>query len=195
MFLTFNRKWMVFITLMVGLLLPHLATAENGNEFSTAHLEAAERLVYAMGMYESLTIPTRKVLQQMRTSDPATADLMAAVVEPFIDKEYIGHEFRVFMASQFDMETCRQLSEHWEGPIGRRFVDTQVQLLTTGKARPLKFTQTEEAIAKRFEKTPAFLAFARAMPAIEARLAAFGKEIEVKMAARMKEELVRRKEN
>ncbi len=193
--LTMCRSWKVFAAFITAAVIPHLATAENTRKFSAAHLVEAERLVYALGIVENLSIPTRKFLRQIRETDPARADLMASVMEPFIDKKYIGLEFRGFMASQFDVETCRQLSEHWEGPVGRRFVNTQVQLLTTGKAPELKFTPTEEAIGKRFEQTAAFRAFARAQPALQQRLAAFAKDTKEKMAQKMKEELVRRNDS
>jgi hypothetical protein len=189
-----NHWLAVFVVLFVTVSITQVAAAKNMNGFSPAHLKAAERLVYALGMYESLTIPTKRALEQMRAIDPAKAELMTYVVAPFITKEYIGREFREFVAGQFDMETCGGLSEFWEGPVGRKFVTSQVQLLTTGKAAPLTFTPAEESNAKLFEKTKAFLAFSRAMPAIEERLALFTKELNVKMAARMNEELARRTE-
>lgn len=49
--------------LMIAAALPHIAIAESRREFSPAHLAEAERLVYAMGIVESLTIPTIKLLQ------------------------------------------------------------------------------------------------------------------------------------
>ena len=189
------KSWLaVFAALIVAVLMPQVVAAEKKEGFSPAHLAAAERLVYAMGMYESLTIPTKKALEQMRTADPARAELMTRVVEPFIKKEYIGQEFREFMAGHFDLDTCGQLTGYWEGPVGRRYVATQVQLLTTGKAPPLTFTPAEESIGKLFEKTQAFATFSRALPAMEEKLTAFSKEIRTKMADRMKEELARRKE-
>lgn len=186
------RRWKLFAALVMAALLPALATAQNQREFSAGHLMEAERLVYALGVVESLSIPTRKVLKQIRQTDPARADLMASVMEPFIDKKYIGLELREFMASQFDEETCRQLSEHWEGPVGRKFVNRQVQLLTTGAAPDLNFTPAEEAIARRFEQTATFQAFARAQPALQQTLAAFGQATNEKMRQKMKEELARR---
>lgn len=187
------KSWLVvFAALIIAVLMPQVAAAEKKQVASPAHLAAAERLVYAMGLYESLTIPTRRALEEMRTSDPEKAELMAYVVEPFIQKEYIGQEFRQFVADHFDLKTCRQLTEYWEGPVGRKYVAIQVQLLSTGEAPPLTLTPAEESISKLFEKTQAFAKFSRAMPAMEERLAAFTKEISAKMAHRMKDELARR---
>jgi hypothetical protein len=191
---TMRRRWRLLAAMMVAALAPHCANAQDKTQFSAAHLAEAERLVYALGMVESLTIPTRRAIQQIRQSDPARADLMAAGMGPFLEKKYIGLGLRELMASQFDPETCRQLSEHWEGPVGRRFVNTQVQLLSTGKAPELKFTPEEEAMAKRFEKTAAFQAFARAQPAIQQGLAAYVKDTKEKMARKkMQDDAARRK--
>lgn len=189
-----NIRWFVFAALITSLLMPHVAVAEMKEDFSPAHLAAAERLVFAMGMYESLTIPTTRALEQMRATDPARAELIAHVAEPFIKKEYIGQEFRQFMAAHFDLKTCEQLTEYWEGPVGRKYVAVQVQLLTTGKAPPLTFTPVEESMLKLFEKTRACAEFSRAWPALEARVAAFSNEIGTKIAQRMREESVRSKE-
>ena len=192
MVLTMHRCWTFFAALVAAAAIPYSATAQNKTDFSAAHLAQAERLVYALGMVESLSIPTKRLIQQIRQSDPVRADVMASGMGPFMEKKYIGAGLRELMASQFDMETCRQLAEHWEGPIGRKFVNTQVQLLTTGKAPQFKFTPAEEAMAKRFEQTAAFKAFVRAQPAIQQGLAAFAQDTKQKMAQRMQEESERR---
>jgi hypothetical protein len=189
---TKSRRWTLFAALVAAALMPHVATAQDKTEFSPAHLAQAERLVYAMGMVESLSIPTKRLIQQIRQSDPARADVMAAGMGPFMEKKYIGTGLRELMASQFDRETCRQLAEHWEGPIGRKFVNAQVQLLTTGKGPQLKFTPAEEAAAKRFEKTAAFQSFVRAQPAIQQGLAAFARDTKERMSQKMQEEQARR---
>ena len=182
------------IALVIAVSLPHVAIAENRAEFSSAHLAEAERLVYALGVAESMSIPTNRFLQKVRDNEPEKGELMTAVMSPFIEKKYIGLGLREFMASQFDMESCRLLSEHWEGPVGRKFVGTQIQLLSTGKAPEITFTPTEEAIGKSFEKTAAFQDFMRAQPAIQQKIGAFAKEIKEKMAQRMRDELARRSE-
>ena len=182
----------LFAVLVAAAVAAYPAAAQNKTEFSAAHLAQAERLVYAMGMVESLSIPSKRLIQQIRQGDPARADLMASAMGPFLEKKYIGQGLRELMAGQFDIETCRQLAEHWEGPVGRKFVKAQVQLLTTGKAPQLKFTPAEEAAAKRFEKTAAFQAFVRAQPAIQKGLAAYAQDTKEKMTQKMEEEAARR---
>jgi hypothetical protein len=186
------RRWSLYAAIVVAVVLPHWAAAQDKKPYTDAHLAQAERLVYAMGIVESLTLPTKRLISQIRQSDPARADAMAAGMGPFMEKKYIGQGLREMVASKLDADTCRQLAEHWEGPIGRKFVNTQVQLLTTGKAPQIKFTPKEEAEMKRFEKTPAFQAFARAQPAIMQGVAAFAKDSKEKMAQKMEEESARR---
>ena len=190
--LIMHRCRVLFVALIVAAAIPYSAIAQNKPEFSAAHLAQAERLVYAMGMVESLTLPTKRLISQIRQSDPARADTMAAGMGPFMEKKYIGLGLREVVAAQLDADTCRQLAEHWEGPIGRKFVNTQVQLLTTGKAPQIKFTAAEEAQIKRFEKTAAFQSYARAQAAIMQGVAAFAKDTKEKMAQKMEEEAARR---
>lgn len=186
------RKLIIALVIAVSLL--HVVLAESRAKFSSAHLAEAERLVYALGVAERMSIPTKRFLQNVRENEPEKGELMTAVMSPFIEKKYIGLGLRVFMASQFDMKSCRLLSEHWEGPVGRKFVDTQIQLLSAGKAPMLTFTPAEDAIAKSFEKTAAFKSFMRSQPAIQKKIGAFANEIKEKMAQKMKDELARRKQ-
>ena len=171
-----------------------LASASEGADFTNEHLAQAERLVYALGIPESLTIPATRALQQLRTKDPSRADLMDSIMRPYLDKNFLGREIRGFIAGEFDIETCRQLVELWEGPVGRKFVNTQVQLLTTGNAPQLEFTADEEAIMKRFEQSPAAQAFARGMPVVMEKIAEFTKDTKGKIDRKRDEELARRRE-
>lgn len=168
------------------------AFASDEARLAPEHLAQAERLVYAMGTAESIGIPTRRLLNTMRETDPQKAELMAAVMEPFLAKGYVGRGLRGFWASRFDIDTCRQLIAFWEGPVGRRFVSTQVQLLSTGSAPELRFTQEEQDIMRRFEKTPAARAMAQAMQAFEKPLAAFTSETQQLITQRYAEEVARR---
>jgi hypothetical protein len=179
---------LVLLVFMSALAIP-VATAQGGDSFSAEHLAAAERMVYALGIPESLSIPTRRVIQQVREKDPVRAKVMSSAFEPYLDKKYVADGLKEFIAGQLDNESCRQIAEFWEGPVGRRFVSTQVELLMTGKAPKLVFTPDEETMMKRFEKTGAFHAFNRAMPAIQARIAEFAKDLQARMGTRFKEEL------
>jgi hypothetical protein len=171
-----------------------LAHVSESAEFSNEHLAEAERLVYALGIAESLSIPATRALQRLREKDPARADLLDSIMKPYLDKKFLGREIRGFIAGEFDIETCRQLAELWEGPVGRKFVNTQVQLLSTGAAPQLEFTADEEAIMKRFEQTPAAQAFARGMPVVMAKIADFAKDTKEKIDRKHDEELARRRE-
>lgn len=164
------------------------AFASDSTRYAPEHLAEAERLVYAMGAAESIIIPSMRYLANLRATDPQKAEAMAAAMEPFLVKEYVGQGLRHFFASQFDVETCRQLAEFWEGPVGRRFVDTQLQLLSTGSAPELRLTQEEQELMQQFEGTAAARAMAQAMPAFEQRLAAFANETQQLIARRLAEQ-------
>lgn len=148
---------------------------------SAAHLAAAQRVVYAMGLPERFIIPTKQLLQRSLDKDPVNAPLMSATMAPYLKKSYTANQLKGYFASQFDLETCRQIAAFWEGPVGKKLVRTQVTMLNTGDAPELVFTSAEKAIIQRFEATPAAQAFQVAMPGIEDRLAEYTKNTQMKM--------------
>lgn len=148
---------------------------------SAAHLAAAERVVYAMGLPERFIIPTKQLLQRSLEKDPANAGLMSAVMNPYLEKRYTANQLRNFFASRFDTATCLAIAKFWEGPVGKKMVRNQVQTLDTGEPQSLEFTAKEKAIIKRFENTEASRQFVVAIPDIEETFAEYTKNTQMKM--------------
>lgn len=149
--------------------------------YSAAHLAAAERVVYAMALPERFIIPTRQLLQNSLEKDPDNAPLMSATMDPYLQKQYTAQQLKGWFASRFDQTTCRQIAAFWEGPVGRKLVRTQVQMLSTGEAPELVFTPKEKALMKRFDATKAGQAFLVAMPQIEETFAEYMKDTQMRM--------------
>lgn len=157
------------------------AFAQAGANFAPTHLAAAERIVYAMALPERFIIPTKQLLQNSLDKDPENAPLMSATMDPYLQKQYTANQLKGYFASQFDLPTCRQIAAFWEGPVGKKLVRTQVQMLTTGDAPELAFTAKEKAIMQRFDATKAGQAFLGAMPQIEETFAEYTKNTQMKM--------------
>ena len=149
--------------------------------FSAAHLAAAERVIYAMALPERFIIPTRQLLQNSQDKDPENAPLMSSTMEPYLEKKYTVQQLKNYFASQFDQSTCQQIAAFWEGPVGKKLVKTQVQMLATGEAPQLVFTPKEKALMKRFDATKAGQAFVVAMPQIEETFAEYTKNTQMRM--------------
>lgn len=113
---------------------------------------------------------------------------MTTVITPLIEKKRIGLELRKVMASQFNIESCRLLSEFWEGPVGRKFVNAQVQVLSTGKGPELNFTPSEKAISGKISTNRRYSGFHSHPTNYSAEDSCLHK----RMRQRMKEELARR---
>lgn len=154
---------------------------EAAKEFSSAHLAAAERVIYAMALPERFIIPTKQLLKSSLDKDPENAPLMSATMDPYLEKQYTAKQLNTWFASQFDKDTCHQIAAFWEGPVGRKLVRTQVQMLTTGEAPQLVFTPKEKALMKRFDGTKAGQAFLVAMPQIEETFAEYMKNTQMRM--------------
>jgi len=150
-------------------------------EYATAHLAAAERLIYAMALPERFILPTRQLLQNSLEKDPENAPLMSATMAPYLEKQYTVKQLKSWFASQFDQATCHQIAAFWEGPVGKKLVQTQVRMLTTGEAPQLRFNAKEKALMKRFDATSAGQAFLVAMPQIEETFAEFMRITQMRM--------------
>lgn len=157
------------------------AGAASGKTYAASHLAAAERVVYAMALPERFIIPTRQLLQNSLEKDPENAPLMSSTMAPYLKKQYTAQQLKGYVASQFDQATCQQIAAFWEGPVGKKLVKTQVQMLTTGEAPPLEFTSSEKAAMKRFDATKAGQAFVGAMPQIEETFAEYMKNTQMRM--------------
>lgn len=160
------------------------STAQNAAAYSAAHLAAATRVVYAMGLPERFIIPTKQLLQGSLDKDPDNAELMSATMAPYLQKHYTADQLRDFFASRFDLAACRQIAAFWEGPVGKKLVRIQVQQLSTGDGPELAFTAREKALMKRFDATRAGKAFLAAMPDIEDKMAEHTKDTQMKMRER-----------
>lgn len=150
-------------------------------DYAAAHLAAAERVIYAMALPERFILPTRQLLKNSLEKDPENAPLMSATMEPYLEKQYTARQLKRYFASQFDQATCQQIAAFWEGPVGKKLVKTQVQMLTAGDAPPLVFTPKEKALMKRFDATSAGQAFLGAMPQIEETFAEYMKNTQMRM--------------
>jgi hypothetical protein len=159
--------------------------------FSSEHLAEAERVVYAMGIPERFIIPTKELLKRSREIDPENSVLMAAVFDPYLEKKYTAQQLRGFIAAQFDLDTCRQVAQFWEGPVGKKLVNNQIRMLATGNAPKLTFTAREKALIKKFETTPSGQAFLQALPMIEDTLLEYTEETHKKMREKFLTELKR----
>lgn len=155
--------------------------AAGDKAYSAAHLAAAERVISAMALPERFIIPTRQLLQNSLEKDPENAPLMSSTMAPYLEKHYTVQQLKSYFASQFDAATCKQIAAFWEGPVGKRLVKTQVQMLSTGEAPPLVFTPREKALMKRFDGTKAGQAFMVAMPQIEETFAQYMKNTQMRM--------------
>lgn len=150
--------------------------------YSPAHLAAAERVIYAMALPERFILPTRQLLKNSMEKDPENAPLMSATMEPYLHKEYTAGQLKNYFASQFDPAMCQQIAAFWEGPVGKKLVKTQIQMLTSEEAPPqLVFTPKEKALMKRFDATTAGKAFLLAMPQIEETFAEYMKNTQMRM--------------
>jgi hypothetical protein len=168
-----------------------LASAQDAPSFSAEHLAAAERVVYAMGLPERFIIPTKELLRRSREADPENGILMSAVFDPYLEKKYTGEQLRGFIAAQFDLDTCRQIAQFWEGPVGKKLVNNQIRMLTKGNAPKLIFTPREKALIKKFESTPSGQAFLQTLPLIEDTLLEYTEETHQKMREKFLKELKR----
>jgi len=148
---------------------------------SVGHLAAAVRLIDAMGFAEDFALPSRRWLQELRLKDPAGASRMSAVMEPFLQPDYVHRELAPFIAGQLSQVTCMQVAAFWEGPVGRKFRSAQRALLSTGSAPKLELTPDENTEAARFQATAAFAELSAAMPTIERRIKAYSRETQDKM--------------
>jgi hypothetical protein len=180
------------IVLVAFLAISRHTAADEKSNYSAVHLAEAERLVYALGVTESLSIPTKQAIEDIRKTHPERAELMQTVTDPYTERQYVGRELRGFMAEHFSIEVCRELSRFWEGPVGRKFVNVQVRVLTNGNAPALNFTPAEQEIRKRFEQTEAYRQFVRVHPLMQKRFAEFIRQTKEKMAHDMKQEIERR---
>lgn len=157
------------------------AVAQAAPPYTAAHLAAAGRVISAMALPERFIIPTRLLLQNSLEKDPENAPLIAATMAPYLQKQYTVNQLKDFFASQFDQATCGQIATFWEGPVGKKLVQTQMQMLHTGEATPLVFTAREKALMKRFDSTSAGKAFLVAMPGIEERFDEYARSTQTKM--------------
>jgi hypothetical protein len=171
----------LFFYLAACLTSVHAEEAGAEKEYSAAHLAAAERVIYAMALPERFIIPTKQLLKNSLEKDPDNAPLMSATMDPYLEKQYTAKQLKTWFASQFDRDTCQQIATFWEGPVGRKLVRTQVQMLTTGEAPQLVFTPKEKALMKRFDATKAGQAFLVAMPQIEETFAEYMKNTQMRM--------------
>ncbi len=149
--------------------------------YTAAHLAAAQRVVYAMALPERFIIPTQQLLKNSMEKDPDNAPLMSATMAPYLKKEYTGEQLKSWFASQFDQATCREIAAFWEGPVGKKMVRTQMQMLNTGEAPELVFNAKEKALMKRFDATKAGQAFLMALPQIEETFAEYTKNTQMRM--------------
>lgn len=170
-----------FLLLATSLSLARAQDAGAAKEYSATHLAAAERLIYAMALPERFIIPTRQLLKNSLEKDPDNAPLMSATMDPYLQKQYTASQLKIWFASQFNPDICRQIATFWEGPVGKKLVRTQVQMLTTGDAPQLVFTPKEKALMKRFDATKAGQAFLVAMPQIEEIFAEYMKDTQMRM--------------
>lgn len=177
-----------YLIVVFFILIGNTVVAQNNSDFTEEHLAAAERVVYSIGIPESLIIPTEREIQLIQKSDPAKAQALSAASKPFLEKQYIGSSLKVFVASELDAETCRKIADFWEGPVGRKFVGKQVELLSSGNTSPLQFSPDEEEAMSSFEKTKAFQDFTAAMPKILLKANELAKEIKEKMSQRIRVE-------
>lgn len=171
----------LFLLLAASLNVVRAQDTGAAKEYSAAHLAAAERLVYAMALPERFIIPTRQLLKNSLEKDPDNAPLMSATMDPYLQKQYTASQLKTWFASQFNSDICRQIAVFWEGPVGKKLVRTQVQMLTTGDAPQLVFTPKEKALMKRFDATKAGQAFLVAMPQIEEIFAEYMKDTQMRM--------------
>lgn len=172
-----------------------LVLAQSVPQFSGEHLAAAERVAYAMGLPERFIIPTQELLQRSREKDPEHAPLMTAVFRPYLEKKYTAEHLRTYFAARFGLNDCRRIAAFWEGPVGKKLVNNQVRMLTSGTAPQLVFSTREKALIKKFETTDAGKAFLLAMPEIEDTLAEFTRETQMKMREKFLNELKRQLES
>lgn len=175
------RLFSLFLFLAACLTSVHAQEVGAARNFSAAHLAAAERVVYAMALPERFIIPTKQLLQNSLDKDPDNAPLMSATMKPYLEKQYTAGQLKTWFASQFDQDICKQIAAFWEGPVGKKLVRTQVQMLTTGDAQELIFTPKEKALMKRFDDTKAGQAFLVAMPQIEEAFAEYMKNTQMRM--------------
>jgi hypothetical protein len=159
---------------------------------SRAHLAAAERVVYAMGLPERFIIPTTQLLRPSLERDPDNAPLMATTMAPYLKKSYTAGQLKTYIAERFDLNTCRQIATFWEGPVGKKLVRNQVRMLTSGEAPQLVFTDSERELIKQFESTPASQEFVGAIPDIEDKLVEYTKNTQMRMREDFLDELGRR---
>jgi hypothetical protein len=171
----------LFFFLAACLTSVHAEEASASKEFSAAHLAAAERVIYAMALPERFIIPTKQLLQNSLEKDPENAPLMSATMDPYLEKQYTAMQLKTWFASVFDRDTCDKIAAFWEGPVGKKLVRTQVQMLTTGEAPQLVFTPKEKALMKRFDATKAGQAFLVAMPQIEETFAEYMRNTQMRM--------------
>lgn len=176
-----TRLLSLFLFLAACLTSVHAQESATERKFSEAHLAAAERVVYAMALPERFIIPTKQLLQNSLEKDPDNAPLMSATMNPYLEKQYTAQQLKTWFANQFDQDTCKQIATFWEGPVGKKLVRTQVQMLTTGEAPQLVFTPKEKALMKRFDGTKAGQAFLVAMPQIEENFAEYMKNTQMRM--------------
>ncbi|WP_158592279.1 DUF2059 domain-containing protein [Noviherbaspirillum sedimenti] len=175
------RLCSLFFLLAAGQAWAQAQDANPAKEYATTHLAAAERVIYAMALPERFILPTRQLLKNSLEKDPENAPLMSATMEPYLEKQYTAKQLKRYFASQFDEATCKQIAAFWEGPVGKKLVKTQVQMLTAGEASQLVFTPKEKALMKRFDATKAGQAFLEAMPQIEETFAEYMKNTQMRM--------------
>ncbi len=180
-------KQLWFFFLLAGASCAALAQTAAGP--TPAHLTAAARVVAAMGLPERFIIPTKQLLEGSLAKDPDNAPLMLTTMAPYLQKQYTIDQLKGYFASQFDLDECRRIAAFWEGPVGKKLVRTQVQMLSTGTASELVFTAKEKAIMKRFDATKAGKAFLAAMPAIEDVMAEHTKITQTTMRERFLQDL------
>lgn len=159
---------------------------------SRAHLAAAERVVYAMGLPERFIIPTTQLLRPSLERDPDNAPLMAATMAPYLKKSYTAGQLKFYFAERFDLDTCRRIAAFWEGPVGKKLVRNQVHMLTTGQPLQLVFSASEKALIKEFEDTNASVTFVEAIPEIEDKLVEHTKNTQMRMREDFLDELAKR---
>ncbi len=158
-----------------------VAPAATTGSYAPAHMAAAERLVYAMGLPERFIVPTQLLLQNSFEKDPENAPLMKATMAPYLKREYTAAHLKPWFAGKFDRATMLRIATFWEGPVGKKLIASQVQVAATGEPKPLTFTEKEKQIMKRFDATSAGQAFVLAIPEIEENFAEFVRITQLRM--------------
>ncbi|MBS0308311.1 MAG: hypothetical protein JSS58_05000 [Proteobacteria bacterium] len=160
---------------------PTAASAPAAPTYTAEHLAAAERIVYAMALPERFILPSKAMIKLSEERDADNAALMETVFNSYLEKKYTADKLTPYFASRFDLGTCRQIATFWEGPVGKKLVKAQINILNGGEPKPIMYTRKEKAILKQFETSPAGQAMLAALPDIEETFADYTSDTQKKM--------------